>query len=500
MRKLISLLTNRIAIIGFAFLIQLILLVMIIAEFTSHWYYISLVSSILSILITIYIMADDENPMFKLTWIIIILVVPIFGVLIYSYSRTERLSNSKSALMNEMQERRVRELKKIESVYEKTYYKHQKYLTNLSFPSYKHTISKFLPNGSVKQEELLKSLKEAKEFIFMEYFIITKSKMWSEILEVLIEKQKEGVEIRIIYDDFGSATKLPYNYHKVLEKHGFKVVRFNPMRLRIKFSMNYRDHRKIVVIDNKVAFTGGFNIGDEYTNKKKVFGYWNDAGIRLEGEAVWSLTVLFLENWAFSKKERMEFRKYYREHKVQNDSIYIPFGDIPADKNYTARSIYLHMINDAKEKIYITAPYLIIDNEINTALKLAAKSGIEVKIVIPNIPDKKLVYMVSESYVLELIQYGVKIYKFTPGFIHSKMIITDDKVAMIGTSNLDFRSLYMHLENNVWFNDLTTITDMVAYYDETINNSKLITTKMMKKKNILYRAIQAVLRGFSTLL
>lgn len=500
MRKLISLLTNRIFIVGLIFLIQIILLVLLILEFANQLYFISITSTILSIFITIYILADDENPMFKMTWIVIILVIPIFGVLLYLYSRTEKLTNSKSSFMNEMQDRRIRELHKVEPVYSDDYIKHQRYLTGLKFPSYKNTVSKFLPNGQTKQKELLNALKSAQEFIFMEYFIITKSKMWDEILEVLIEKQKQGVEIRIIYDDFGSATKLPYNYHKELTALGFKVVRFNPMRLRIKFSMNYRDHRKIVVIDNKIAFTGGFNIGDEYTNKKKVFGYWNDAGIMLEGEAVWTLTVLFLENWAFSKKERMEFRKYFREHAIENESIYIPFGDIPADNNYTARSIYLHLITSAKEKLYITAPYLIIDNEINTALKLAAKSGVEVNIIIPNIPDKKLVYMVSEAYVSELINYGVKIYKFTPGFIHSKMIIADEKVAMIGTSNLDFRSLYMHLENNVWFNDTSTISDMVKYYEETIKHSKLITTKMINKKSIFYRAIQSILRGFSTLL
>ncbi|VEU83014.1 cardiolipin synthase [Acholeplasma hippikon] len=500
MRKLISLLTSRITFLGLIFLAQIILVATLILEFANQWYYISIISTALSFLITIYIMADEENPMFKLTWIIIILVFPLFGVILYSYSRTEKLSHSKSTLMNEMQERRMRELKKVESIYHDNYLRHQKFLTGLHFPSYENTISKFLPNGQVKQEELLKALKSAKEYIFMEYFIITKSKMWDEILQILKEKQKEGVEIRIIYDDLGSATKLPFHYHKTLEKLGFKVVRFNPMRLRVKFSMNYRDHRKIVVIDNKIAFTGGFNIGDEYTNKKKVFGYWNDAGIMLEGEAVWSLTVLFLENWAFSKKEKMEFRKYYREYKVQNNALYIPFGDIPTDKNYTARSIYLQLINDAKEKIYITAPYFILDNEINTALKMAAQSGVEVKIVIPNIPDKKLVYMVSESYVSELIPYGVKIYKFTPGFIHSKMIIADDRVAMIGTSNLDFRSLYMHLENNVWFDDLTTIEDMVKYYDKTVQNSKLITAHMLRKRNFIYRALQALLRGFSALL
>ena len=502
MRKFINLITNRLTIIGIIILLQVGVLWWFIYEFAASWYYLHLTSIVLGILISLYIIATDENPMFKLIWIVFLLSLPVFGVLFYLYSRTERLSISSSAAMRQSQLLREDEMKKIHSKYNQNYLKQQTYLTNLNFPSYKNTTSIFLGSGEEKQSELIRALKKAKHFIFMEYFIITISKMWDEILEVLIQKQKEGVEIRIIYDDLGSATKLPYFYHKKLKKLGFHVIRFNPMKLHVNYAMNFRDHRKIVVIDNQIAFTGGFNIGDEYTNKKKVFGHWNDAGIMIEGEAVWSMTMLFLENWSFSAKIKdPNFSKYNIKHDIiPNDAVYIPFGDIPADKNLTAKNIYLHLINDAKETIYITAPYLILDNEITTALKLAAQSGIDVNIIMPSIPDKKLIYMVSKSYAEELVHGGVKVFKYKPGFIHSKMIICDKKVAMIGSSNLDFRSLYMHLENNLWLDDQKTIHDMVNYYEYTLKESELITKESMSKRGIIYRILQAILKGFSPLL
>jgi len=502
MRKFINLLTNRLTIIGIILLLQVGILWWFVYEFAAQWYYLHLTSMILGILISLYITTTGENPMFKLIWIVFLISLPVFGVLFYFYARTERLSLSSSASMRNTQRVREIEMQKVTSKYNDNYLKHQKYLTNLNFPSFKNTKSSFLGGGEEKQKELIRELTQARHFIFMEYFIITISNMWDEILAVLIDKQKQGVEIRIMYDDLGSSTKLPFYYHKKLRKLGFKVVRFNPMKLHINYAMNFRDHRKIVVIDNKVAFTGGFNIGDEYTNKKKVFGHWNDAGIMIQGEAVWSVTMLFLENWSFATKAKtLEFQKYNLKHDVVvNDAVYIPFGDIPVDNNLTAKNIYLHLINDAKEMIYITAPYLILDNEITTALKLAAQSGINVHIVMPSIPDKKLVFMVSKSYAEELVQAGVNIYKYKPGFIHSKMIICDKKVAMIGSSNLDFRSLYMHLENNVWLDDELTILQMTNYFEYTLKESELITAESLKKRNIFYRIIQAVLKGFSPLL
>lgn len=502
MRKLLSILTNRFNLIALFFLLQIAFMVFIILKLTQTWIYFHFISIALGFLISLHMISKDENPIYKLSWIIFLLVTPVFGVLLYFYSRTERLPNSITSRMQIYQVKRENELKKITSKIDENNINEQRFLNNLHFPGYKNTTSKFLGGGIEKQTELIKELKKAEKFIFMEYFIITSSNMWDEILNVLIQKQKEGVEIKIIYDDFGSSTKLPVFYHRKLKKqYGFEVLRFNPMKIHVNFAMNYRDHRKIVVIDNKVAFTGGINIGDEYLNKKKRFGEWHDAAIMIKGEAVWSFTVFFLENWGFGhKKKTIDFNEYNFPYKEEGDDIYIPFCDIPADSNLTGKGMILHLINNAKEYIYITAPYLILDNEIAFALKLAGESGVKVKIIIPKIPDKRLVYMVSESYVEELIKYNIDIYKYSPGFIHSKMIISDGTSAMIGTSNLDFRSLYMHLENNLWLNDKKTINKMVEYFDNTIIESTLVSKETLKNRKIIYKIIQAVLRGFAPLL
>ncbi|NLK12353.1 MAG: cardiolipin synthase, partial [Candidatus Phytoplasma sp.] len=261
------------------------------------------------------------------------------------------------------------------------------------------------------------------------------------------------------------------------------------------------DHRKIVVIDGKIGYTGGINIGDEYINEKKRFGHWNDAAIRLEGDAVWSLTVLFLENWRFETHEKTDYQKYYVNYQSKKpEGLYIPFGDLPLDSNLVSKNIYLSLIGAAKKRLYIATPYLILDNELVTALTLAASSGVDVNIVIPGIPDKKMVYMVTESYVPDLLSAGVKVYKYNPGFIHSKIIVCDDEAAMIGTSNLDYRSLYLHFENNVFLYNTQTIDDMVTYFKETIKDSSLVSAKEIKKRNIFYRALQTILRAFSPLL
>ncbi|CCV64641.1 putative cardiolipin synthase [Alteracholeplasma palmae J233] len=502
MKKLISLLLNRLTLVLLLILAQFIVLVWLINFFSNSWQNIQIALMVLSLLMVLYILTRNDNPEFKLAWVIPILAFPIFGGFFYLFFRAQNLNmKTRNHLYNVVKERQYILSQNIDYGLKGNYKKIETFLESDFWPSYKHTNSIFLPSGESKLKVLLEDLKKAEKFIFMEYFIITKSKMWDEILEVLIEKQKQGVEIRIMYDDFGSATKLPLGYYKKLRALGFKVISFNTLKVHLNFAMNYRDHRKIVVIDNKIGYTGGINIGDEYTNSTKTFGHWHDAAIKIEGDAVWTLTILFLENWRFSTKEKISYEDYYLDYKVEKpNGLYVPFGDLPLDKNHMAKDIYLSLISEANESIYISTPYLILDNEMVTALKLAAKSGIDVNIVIPGIPDKKMVYMVSESYVPELLLAGVKVYKYKPGFIHSKIIVVDRKVAMIGTSNLDYRSLYLHFENNIFLYDASSIIDMVDYFIETIADSVLITPQEMKKRNIFYRVIQTILRAFSPLL
>jgi cardiolipin synthase len=371
------------------------------------------------------------------------------------------------------------------------------YLERLQWPTYEKTHVTFHPSGEELYAKMMEDMKQATSYIFLEYFIINHGKMWDEMLTLLKEKASEGVEIKIIYDDFGSSG-LSYHYPKKIKTKNLEIIQFNPMRLHINFAQNYRDHRKIAVIDGKIGYTGGINIGDEYINLIKRFGHWHDAGIRLEGDAVWSLVIGFLENWRFSTKKDINYEDYYIKHEVVSKGYVIPFSDTPLDRETTIKNLYLSLIASATKSIEITTPYLIIDNELLTALKYASKSGIDVSIIIPYVPDKKLIFMVTESFLPELMDAGVKIYRYTPGFIHSKMMIADHKRALIGTANLDFRSLYLHFENMVYLEKNDAISDMERFFHETKEKSQLVMNR--KHKNIIYRLIQIILRGFATLM
>ncbi|HHT99006.1 MAG TPA: cardiolipin synthase [Acholeplasma sp.] len=500
MRKIFNFFINKVTLLALIFLVQIAFVVFLIQYFADTWFYINIALTVISVLIVLFLLAKDENPMFKLSWILLISLFPIFGGLFYLMVRIEKFSYKIRRRTTEITAYRKTMLEPIKNLKHTNIEHYKTYLSTDYWKAYNNTQSVFLESGEKKLEALLEELRKAEKFIFMQYFIITKSIMWDKILEILLEKVQQGVEVKIIYDDFGSTTKLPFRYYKFLNDHGIETAVFNKLKLNFKFSLNYRDHRKIVVIDNKTAFTGGINIGDEYINKKKRFGHWHDAGIMITGEAVYSFTAIFLETWAFSKKIFLDPRKYLIPYSVFGDAIYIPFSDSPLDKNFTARNIYLKLINDAKESLYITTPYLILDNELSTALKLAAESGVSVNIIIPKIPDKRLVYMVSEMYVEELIEYGVNIYKYDLGFIHSKLIVSDEKLSMIGTSNLDFRSLYLHFENNLLLDDQKSINEMLEYIETTIAYSTKFTKENFKKRRVIYRLIQAFLKAFSTIL
>lgn len=283
-------------------------------------------------------------------------------------------------------------------------------------------------------------------------------------------------------------------------KKGIKTINFNPYRPRLSLFMNYRDHRKITVIDGNVAFVGGINLADEYINRKVLFGYWKDSGLMLKGEGVWNLTYLFMEMWQLASRDTFEYEKYYPTIVTESDGFVQPFGDGPHDEHQAIEMSYIHIINNAKRYVYITTPYLIIDNEIATALKLAALSGVDVRILMPNIPDKKIIFLISQSYYAELMKAGVKIYQYLPGFLHSKMIVADDEVAIIGTVNLDFRSFYLHFEVSCLLYQTASVLEMRDDALRCLEDSKLVTFEDLKKISLFKKLLAAVLRAFSPLM
>ena len=461
--------------------------------------------------VVLYIVNKQENPAYKLAWVIVLLSFPLVGGAIYVFMSGNRTRRKfiNEALKNHMDtfeytpdDTSVRD--EMDAISHSANVQSTYISKTAGYPVYRNTTVKYFPLGEENYETLLKELKAAKHYIFMEYFIIKQGEMWSTILDILIEKVKEGVDVRLIYDDFGCAMWVPSRFNREMEEVGIKVAPFNPVIPLINLRQNNRDHRKITVIDGHTGFTGGINIADEYINKIDRFGHWKDTGVMLKGEGVWNLTLMFLQTWTMITKETDDYKMYnpylHCEKFDYDDGFVQPYGDTPVDDEIVGENIYLNMINKAKRYIYITTPYLIIDNELVTALTLAAKSGIDVRIITPGIPDKKMVYLVTQSYYYQLIKAGVKVYQYTPGFIHAKTVVMDDSIAVVGTVNFDYRSMYLHFECGVWMYDCKAVKDIKEDYDKTLLACDEVTIEELEKTSKLKLFGQSLLRLFAPLM
>ena len=381
------------------------------------------------------------------------------------------------------------------------------YITRLSgFPVCENTEADYFQVGDDMFPVLVEELKKAEHYIFIEYFIINDGVMWNTILDILEEKAAQGVDVRLIYDDFGCLTTLPSKYYKRLQEKGIRCTVFNPFRPVLNIIQNNRDHRKLCIIDGYVGFTGGINLADEYINQKERFGHWKDTAIMLKGEAVWNMTAMFLHMWCVINGDgnSVDFKEYlphrFHKEKFEGSGFIQPFCDTPLDNEILGENIYLNIINRSKKYVYICTPYLIIDNEMMTALCLAAKSGIDVRIMTPGIPDKKIVFLLTQSYYQQLLEAGVQIYEYQPGFLHAKSFVCDDEVSVVGTINLDYRSLYLHFEDGVWMYRSDVIADIKKDFEDTLDYCKPVTLHFCNERNIAVRAMQNVLRLLAPML
>lgn len=492
-----------------SFFIQIIVMAIFILQYRNNFFHFYLGSLVVSIAIVLTIINGKSNPSYKMAWLIPVLIFPIFGVVFYLLYGGNKLSNREKLKMKMQHTKMIDSLKQDVQVLrdlkqENIYAKNQsKYILDYAkCPVYKNTQTTYFKNGEEKFELLIEELKKAKKFIFLEYFIIQEGKMFNSILEILEEKVSKGIDVRIIYDDVGCLVKLPHNYHKKLEKKGIKCRVFNPVKMVYTRRLNNRDHRKIVVIDGNVGFMGGINLADEYINEYEKYGYWKDAAIMLKGEAVWNLTMMFLSMWDYIDNKEEDFTKYKPkiEEKYESKGYVQPFDDSPLINEPIGETVYLNLINKAKKYIYINTPYLIIDNEMATALKIASKSGVNIKIVTPFIPDKKIVHEVTKSYYESFIKDNIEIYEFTPGFMHAKTFVVDDEYAVVGSINLDFRSLYLHYECGVWMYNTDTILDIKNDYLKTLEKCHKVTLEECKNTNGLKKFIRLVIRMFAPLL
>ena len=495
---------KRVLIVLIGVILQFGFAIMIRLFFYKYLGIISLFYSIISILIVLGILKNSTRLSNDLPWIILILIFPIFGTILLitigkNYSKNKLLKNifkyekeynnllvQDSKIKKEVEEQ---QMDNIQYLLNRTNY----CVSTNNDITYYNFGEKFYP-------ELLKELEKAKKFIFMEYFIINEGKMWNGILDILKEKARNGVEIRILYDDMGSIAMLSTNYSKVLSKFNIKCIPFNKLSPFRGIFMNNRDHRKMTIIDGKVAFSGGVNLSDEYINENSKLGIWKDNGIKITGDAVWNLTTMFLTLWNANKNEDKDIRifKYnFKDHK-NNKGYVIPYGVSPLHEDLIGEDVYINMINSAKSYLYIMTPYLIIDTDMVNALCRASKRGVDVRIVVPGIPDKKIVYTQTVSFFRVLNDNGVKIYKYTNGFVHSKVFLSDDIRAVVGTINMDYRSLYLHFENGIYMEKVTAIKDIYDDFAKTFKDCQLL--KDIDVKSGFFKSLwQAILRLFAPL-
>lgn len=467
--------------------------------------------NILGAFLIIFIINRDEPAEFKLSWIIPICLFPVLGALIYIFI----MGNFSAIGLKTKLGRRIKETEGLLFVDKKTEVAIESsavqlkgfahYMGNTAgFPAYHNSTAVYYPLGEDKFADLLADLKKAEKFIFIEYFIIEPGIMWNAVLDILKEKAKEGVEVRVMYDGMCSIMLLPYWYPRKLRQYGIKAKMFAPIVPFLSTSQNNRDHRKIVVIDGKVAFTGGVNLADEYINAVERFGHWKDVSVKIMGDAVRSFTVMFLQMWNVSEKEDGEYEKYLKnvsfEKPPVSDGFVIPYGETPTRSTEVGKTVYSSVFNNACKYVHIMTPYFIIDREFLDCMRYAARRGVEVVMILPHIPDKKVIFYIARTFYPELLESGIKVYEYTPGFVHAKVFVSDDISATVGTINLDYRSFYHHFECGAYFYDNSVVAGIEEDFQATLLKCQEVTLDYYHRLPLYQKVIGRTSRLLAPLL
>ncbi|MEG1996245.1 MAG: cardiolipin synthase [Oscillospiraceae bacterium] len=509
--KLFKLLFSRLALVVVLLVIQAAVLLILVLTLSKYFIYVYALFTILSLLMVIFLVNKDDNPEVRISWIICIMSFPVFGGLFYILLGRAKVDKSHKKQMMVLKNRSKDILPDDKQVFDnlaqidKLASTQSAYIKSAStYPLYENTKTKYLKLGEVKFEQLKIELNAAKHYIFLQYFIIQEGVMWDAILDILVKKVKEGLDVRVMYDDLGCVQTLPFQYNKKLESLGIKCVVFNPFRPHFNAVLQNRDHRKIAVIDGFVGFTGGINLADEYINVYEKHGHWKDCAVMLKGEAVWSMTLMFLEAWNFYHKDDDDFAKFmphkFHEEQFCDDGFVQPYCDSPLDSEYTGELIYMNILNEAKDYVYINTPYFIVDDALVTAFTSTAKRGVNIKMVTPHHADKWYVHLMTRSSYKKLIEAGVEIYEYTPGFIHSKTFVSDDKISTIGTINLDYRSLYHHYECGVWMYQTDATMELKKDFLEMLNVCQQVTIEDCKKEKWYKKLFITIIKIFTPLM
>ncbi|MBR0398648.1 MAG: cardiolipin synthase [Eubacterium sp.] len=517
-KGLLSLIFSRFMIIAVLLVLEVALIVSIYFFLYEHVKIIRAALTIFMLVMEIYLFNCDIDASGKLTWMLLLSIIPIPGAIMFFYTQ----SNPGHRKIMEREAELIKETR--------AYLDHSeevmdalekdggdtddlvKYLNHSGcFPAFDQTKVKYFPLGEDKFEAMLEELEKAERFIFMEYFIVEEGYMWGKILEILLRKAAEGVDVRVMYDGMCEMSTLPPDYWKLLEQRGIHAKPFSPIKPVLSTHYNYRDHRKILVIDGKTGFTGGVNLADEYINRIERFGHWKDTAVMLQGDAVQSLTLMFLQMWNIDE-ESAEFLPYLESGREERsgvtepvlsgplDGYVIPYCDNPMDSYKVGETVYMDMLNRAGSYVHIMTPYLILDGELAGAMKYAAQRGVEVKLILPGIPDKKMAFALAKTHYRELTEAGVKIYEYTPGFIHAKVVVSDDEKAVVGTINMDYRSLYHHFECAAYLYKNECIADIEQDFQETLAKCRKVTRESIRKEKISYKLMGSVMKLIAPLM
>ena len=466
-------------------------------------------SVLFTFLMVVYLLNSRLNPTAKITWLIVIMLLPVFGVLLFLYTQSnighralkkwvnDVIAESKSCIVQEtgVMERFTRENCGAASL--------ARYIQRSGcYPVYEKTAATYVPSGEEKFREMLVQLEAAEHFIFMEYFIVDEGVMWGTILEILVKKAAAGVDVRVMYDGTCEFSLLPHDYPKRLRALSIKCKMFAPVAPFISTHYNYRDHRKILVIDGHTAFNGGVNLADEYINQKERFGHWKDTAVMLQGEAVKSFTLMFLQMWDMDKKEKeyARFLSYPVNPRENAKGWVIPYGDCPLDNDKVGERVYMDILNRAVSYVHIMSPYLILDGETETALKFAAERGVEVVLLLPGIPDKEVPYALAKTHYPSLLASGIQIYEYTPGFVHAKVFVSDDREAVVGTINLDYRSLYHHFECATYLYKAGCIPQIEDDFQATLAKCRQVTKETVRRESFKVKMTGYLMKAIAPLM
>ena len=509
-KGLLRLLFSRFFVFGILLVLQVGLLVMVYLQFREKLPVLLNLQWVFSFVMIVFLFNTSMDSSAKLTWMLIISILSFAGAAMLLWTQLNVGHRMETEMVKKQIENTRTLLSQPENVVREIEHDGSgtddlsKYLGHTGcFPVYDKTEVTYFPLGEKKFEAMLRELEKAEKYIFMEYFIVEEGYMWGRILDVLTRKVKEGVEVRVIYDGMCEMSTLPASYSKLLEAQGIHAKAFSPIVPIVSSHYNYRDHRKILVIDGKVAFNGGVNLADEYINRRERFGHWKDTAVMMKGPAARSFALMFLQMWNMRPDAAADYEEWLSLPSCEADDAkgyVMPYSDCPLDKYKAGEAVYMDILNRATDYVHIMSPYLILDGELETALCFAAQRGVDVKLILPGIPDKKVAYSLAKTHYTVLHEAGVKIYEYTPGFVHAKVFVSDDIKAVVGTINLDYRSLYHHFECATYLYRTDCIADIEKDYQETLAKCRQVSTESIKKEKISYKLIGGLAKMISPLM